>query len=266
MPSVMTCLAVTLLIGATTTPVRADGDLRAVIKSPAATPPGRLVRLEARLVREQGHLREELSQESGVVAAQFAWRLVTPPDGYDITEWTFDDGRTVVFAAAEPGHYRFVLAAAVPATSANAQPLLFLAEHTLVVGQPSDPINPDPLPFPRPEPTLPVGVFGLARTTYELAAAEVSAPDRFAGVRLAENYRAIASRIVAGTLTDPEEILAATAEGNRSALAERANAWQPFFTALAARMKAIDAAGRLSKPADYAAAWDEIAAGLNATR
>ncbi len=251
------CAAATL-ISAAPAPA-ANGDLRAAVKAPDSIPPGRLVRLEATLVRERDHLREELAP-SGEDAPRFAWRLVAPPDGYEIDRWTFDAGRTVVFAAAEPGAYRFVLAAAVP-DSAGGPPQLVLAEHTLIVTG-----APTPSPHPEPGPSLPEGTFGLARMVYDLARAEVPVASRNDALSLAENYRAVAARIVAGTLAEPDAILAATAEDNRAALGAGVEVWRPFFAALAARMKSLDAAGRLAEPADYATAWNEISAGLGALR
>jgi hypothetical protein len=196
----------------------ADGELRAEVKAPASVTPGRLVRLEATLVRERDALREEASSTADAAGSpKFAWRLVSPPAGYDVADWTFDGGRTVVFAAAEPGAYRFVLAAALPGPSGG-PPTLLLAGHTLVVTGPAPQPTPTPTPQPAPDP-LPDGRFGLAKATHDLVLAQVPAGDRPLAGTLAGNYRAVASRVAAGTLTAPDQILVATAEGNRDALA-----------------------------------------------
>lgn len=246
-----------------------DLALQAKIDAPDAVSAGQLVRLEATLVRQREHFQDEINT-AGEETIRFAWRLVTPPEGYDLAEWTFDEGRTVVFATAQPGTYQFVLAAAVTVSS-DAEPTLLLAEHTLVVGGPQPNPKPPappapPQPEPEPQPDLPEGEFGLARTVYDLALAAVPASERSLAANLAENYRAVAAQIVAGTLLAPEEILAATAEGNRTALKAKAEAWRPFFTALAERMKVLDSASRLATSEDYASAWTEIATGLDAVR
>lgn len=235
----------------------------AVISGPESVAAGELVKLQARLVYQRQWLRIEGSEPKN--RPRFRWELANPPDGYNAEEWTFNDGRTCVFATGRPGLYQFILAGTQ--LDAEGIPRLFIVRHTLTV-EPSNPPGPEPNPDPPepkpPEPDLPAGRFGLARLVYQLAGNQVPAAHRAAAGALAENYRGIAARIAAGTLTGVPEILTETTAGNQRAVGTGREAWMPFFEQLAGRMRELDRAGELTSSEDFQQAWTEIAMGLDA--
>ena len=267
-PRILWAAAVAALI---TAPIRADDKIpadtatAALIAAPETAAPGELVKLRAQLVYQRDWLRITGSPPEN--PPTFRWTLADPPEGYEIEDWIFQDGRTCVFATSRPGLYRFVLAGT--RLDAEGKPRLFLATHTLTVERPEPPgpePGPEPTPPEPPEPDLPEGRFGLARLTYQLARQHVPDGSRAVADALAENYRGIAARIAAGTLSEPVEILAETTAGNRRAVGDDAKAWMPFFQQLAARMRELDQGGELKSPEDFQQAWAEIATGLDAVR
>lgn len=266
-PRMLKATIVAALIAA---PVRADDKIEniptdtaaaAVIAAPKTAAPGELVKLRAQLVYQRDWLRIAGSPPENPPA--FRWALADPPNGYEIEDWIFQDGRTCVFATSQSGVYRFVLAGT--RLDAEGKPRLFLATHTLTV-EPSRPPGPEPNPPAPPEPDLPDGRFGLARLIYQLARQHVPARQRDAAGALAENYRGISAQIAAGTLTGAAEILAETTAGNRRAVGSNAETWMPFFQQLAIRLRELDETGELKTPEDFQQAWGEIATGLDAIR
>lgn len=149
-----------------------------------------------------------------------------------------EDGRRLAFAAREPGSYRFVLAAARASTAD-----LALLEHVVRVEGVA----------PRPKPDS----FAVrVRAWYAAVASPAKAAE---ALRLAQAFEAIAAQIAAGTLREPAQILAATAESNRLALGPAKAAWTGFFESL--RQELNQRTGAL----DYAGLWREIAAELRAS-
>lgn len=121
------------------------------------------------------------------------------------------------------------------------------------------PPNPDPLP----------GRFGLAASVRKWAAELqiASREDLRAGASaLAGSFRSVAARIAAGALPETANLLAETRRSNNQALGDRQAAWKPWGARLAERLDALHREGRLRTPADYAEAWLEVAAGLEAVR
>lgn len=237
-----------------------------MILAPESAKPGELIKLRAQLVNQQDW--KWLAGEPLENPPTFLWVLANSPEGYEIGDWIFQEGRTCVFATNQPGTYRFVLASTY--LDAEGNPHLVMANHTLSI-QPGEPPAPMPNPFspphPRPNPPVPnfpEGRFGLARWTWRSTLDLVAADHRALAHQLAENYRGIAARIAAGTLTAATEILSETTLENRRLLGEGTAAWMPLFEKLAIRMREIDQAKQLATPEDFRQAWLEIAMGFEA--
>lgn len=212
----------------------------AVIEGPKKSAPGDLIVLDA----------------SKSQANDFAWRLVNSDKAFLPVE----AGRKVVFASGQPGIYSFVLAVALADKVA-------LTQHDVTIGPPNPPPTPIPPSPPNPPgPTpLPPGKYGLATLARDWAPS--TAPSLAANARsLASSFHSIASAIAAGTLTLPVDILAETKTSNRTALGADAAIWQTWFANLATKLQSLSTAGTLATPDDYATAWREIAAGLEAVK
>jgi len=139
-----------------------------------------------------------------------------------------------------------------------------------VIPPPTPPPGPDN-PTPPPAPTVPDGRFKLGKTAYDLSLAKVAvSPDRQkAAAALATSFRGMASSIKAGAFTDAKVMLPAVTTSNRTALANAGvprEAWTPFFTDLMEVVFAKYERDEISTLADFADAWNEIAAGLEAVR
>lgn len=113
-----------------------------------------------------------------------------------------------------------------------------------------------PAPGPDPVP-LPDGKFGLIKVSRE-GAAKVS--DRSLNGALAKSQRAIASAIQAGGLVAPADILKAWRDGNNAAVSSAV--WKPWGDAVTPALQKLHADGKLFDKATWAAAFIEIAEGL----
>lgn len=125
--------------------------------------------------------------------------------------------------------------------------------------------QPGPTP---PTPPVPQPLTGLAKQVYdwatELGPKDIRAADAKA---LAKAMEATAAQIGAGAIKTKDEIIQATAAANRAAIGEnRRTVWLPFFTKLMAYLDAESTAGRLTATDQYAAAWRDIAKGLEAVQ
>lgn len=217
----------------------------AVIDGPANSAAGDLVVLDA----------------SRSEAKDFAWKLVNS----DKVFLPVEGNRKVVFASGQNGVYTFILAVALDDKVA-------IAQHDVTIGPPNPPpptpIPPSPPNPPEPEP-LPHGKYDLSRLSRDWAKLSVTldGPRRTASARsLAASFHTMASAIAAGTLTVPSDILAETKKSNQNALGSDAESWRPWFVLLAARLESLGKGGELNVADDYAAAWREIAAGLEAVK
>jgi len=210
------------------------------IDGPATAAPGDLVILQA--VSEG--------------AKHYAWTLANS----DKTFLPTDGGTKAVFASGKAGKYIFVLSASDAVGLAQ-------TKHELTIGEPEpEPLPPVP-PGPTPPPTpLPDGKFKLAIFAFTEAGKVQSANKPAAAKNLANSFRGIASAIAAGALSKPEEILAKTLSGNQTALGGDRAAWSAFGVSLSTELEKLNTAGTLRLPADYQAAWDEIATGLEAVK
>jgi hypothetical protein len=133
-----------------------------------------------------------------------------------------------------------------------------------VVVQLGDGVIQPPQPHQPEEPEVKDGSFGLAKGVY-LEARKV----RIGAKELAGSFRGIASAVANGTLKDPKAILANLKKSNNSALQAagiQPERWDPFGEWLEEKLWTLYQDGKLSKPADYAAAFEEIVVGLSAVR
>ena len=126
-------------------------------------------------------------------------------------------------------------------------------------------------PDPAPVPPIPPGPAPLPDGKYKLAAqsrdwvSTVAAEHRQAATPLGNSFRGIAAAIAAGTLTKPADILAQTRSSNNAALGTSIEAWKRWGQQLQAVLERLDHDGTLRTPDDYKTAWEEIAAGLEAS-
>jgi len=125
--------------------------------------------------------------------------------------------------------------------------------------------GPDPNPNPEPDPSFPDGRYKLSATVYKLANKNVPADAKNGAAEIAKSYKSISTRIAAGTLTKPEEILIEVTKTNKKALADvniPAEKWDSFFTDLQEIVYALYTDRKLVNKDDFKAAFDEIALGL----
>jgi hypothetical protein len=81
-------------------------------------------------------------------------------------------------------------------------------------------------------------------------------------LKLATSFDTVSSMIAGNGLTTPEDIIAKTAELNRTALGTSLAAWVPFLTNLQAEMKTRAEAGTLASAEQHGQLWKEIAQAL----
>ena len=138
-----------------------------------------------------------------------------------------------------------------------------VAVRTLPRG-PTPPPGPDPpIPPPTPDPLT-----GLALLAYDWALSETPTVKRVEyATGLAGSFSGMAAKIAAGTVSKPQDIIDQTTAANRAAIGETGRAaWLPWFERLRVYLNAESKAGRLVTPEHYAAAWRQIAKGLEAVR
>jgi hypothetical protein len=83
---------------------------------------------------------------------------------------------------------------------------------------------------------------------------------------LARSFRATSAAIAAGTLVQPEKILAQTRSMNNEALGSATEAWRAWSVPLEEELVRLNREGLLRVAEDYRLAWEEIAVGLEGVR
>ena len=168
---------------------------------------------------------------------------------------------SALFWTQTPGSYT-VNAIAVDWEAKRLTPLMATVQ---VVGDgPLPPPDPDPpIPPPTPDPLT-----GLALLAYDWALSETPTVKRVEyATGLAGSFSGMAAKIAAGTVSKPQDIIDQTTAANRAAIGETGRAaWLPWFERLRVYLNAESKAGRLVTPEHYAAAWRQIAKGLEAVR
>lgn len=135
-----------------------------------------------------------------------------------------------------------------------------------------NPVQPaPPTPPPAPTPIFPAGKFGLAKQSFEIAQKVVPENVRKAGAKaLASSFQSMSAKIAAGAVKEPEEILKQTFAANNAAIKDAGldiNSWDVYWDDLQTILYDLYKNKKTLKvPADYKAAWDEIATGLDAIK
>lgn len=222
---------------------------------------------------------EAVADEKPGTDTLFKWKLIDPPPGYDLEEYTEEGGRRVYFATGKPGVYEFQL---VVVTVEGRKIDLDWLEYTVrVVGilppappgdppgdPPADPPDnppgpPDDPPADPPDDPPADPVFGLSPKTQALAQ-EVNDPDRAdTAKKLAANYVGVAGQIAAGKITRVNQAQVAIVTANRRALdAGKRELWTQFAVGLSKEIKSLESAGKLESLDDYRVLFLEISDGL----
>jgi hypothetical protein len=123
---------------------------------------------------------------------------------------------------------------------------------------PPGPKPPDPVVPPVPPPD---GKLGLVKASRD-GLAKVTTPGKAAAAgALARAQRSLASAIAAGGVTEPAKILEAWRDANKAAVGAPAD-WKPWGDAVTPALQKAYTDGRLADKAAWAAAFEEIALGL----
>ncbi len=219
----------------------------AKIAGPTHSLPGDLVRLSS----------------EGSVGTCSAWSI--SPESAASNYFPLADG--VVFATRKEGMFVFTYATASGDEIA-------MASHSLHNFEgpdpdppepaPPDPTPPDPDPEPEPDPDPPEPLPELSQFVYDSYLDDVRVRHRGEyAEKISAVFGSIASRIAAGVLRTPEEIIEITAKENKKAVGFRSRRdFMPWFENLADYLNEWAKDGKLSTPDDYALAWEDIAIGL----
>jgi hypothetical protein len=155
----------------------------------------------------------------------------------------------IMFQAQKPGQYMVAAIIHEPAG-------LTIVEYEVQVTGSGPPLPPPPPPLD-----------GLAKKAYDWVMTEVQGEYHGLAAALAVSFDGIASRIAAGTLTDPAQIIKESTEANRLAIGDDGrNQWYQWFTMLRAYLNAESEAGRLTTPASHVTVWKDISKGLKAVQ
>lgn len=124
---------------------------------------------------------------------------------------------------------------------------------------------PPPGPPPTPKPVRPpAGPLGLAPIVFD-AVAPLPQPARAKCPQVAAAFRSLSAAIAAGVL-GIGQIPGETRRQFDAATADQAAAWKPADTATQAELRKLAAAGRIKSAQDLAAAYLEIATGIDAAK
>lgn len=241
--------------------LRARSTLDIRIDGPTHVAAGQLVKLEA----------------TGPDGAAFAWHLAGEPQPSDLWDVPPNNGgRIIYFANKEARAYTFILSAAVAGEDGQ-PPTIEVFEHVLTVDPdqpttpttpPTTPTTPPTTPPTNPPTTPPAGpTYGLATFARDAAGSVAPANRARVAAALSVAYTTVAGKIAAGELASVTEITTMQGLVNTSILtSEKAGtAWNGFFQKLSDRLTQLGLPGLPFEEMcrNYAAAWREIAAGLD---
>jgi hypothetical protein len=147
---------------------------------------------------------------------------------------------------AKEGRYRFV---AVASSKTGEQ---VRVDFVVLVGTNPKPVDPVVPPLPEPDTK-----FGLKKISKSAIPAGVRAD---AKADLAKAQRSLSSAIAAGGLKEPAEILSEWRKANNAAVV--AADWSKWGSAVGGALQKLFADGKLKDKSDWAAAFTEIADGL----
>lgn len=155
-----------------------------------------------------------------------------------------------------PGRYDF------SAVAASKTGELARKDFVVVVGNAPPKPGPGPKPGPDPDPK-PDGDLGLRKVSRDGAATVPAAARSAHAAKLAGASRATASAVAAGGAgSTAATYLAAWRTGNNDSGADKA-AWAPWATAASDGLQAAYKGGKLAAARDWAAAFNELADGLD---
>lgn len=193
---------------------------------------------------------------------QYTWTVVPQ---HDYIAWP--DGSRIIFGSGtEETSYTVVVTAMYlfvskdGETAAAKQKFVTLTKEVTIGGV--QPNKPAPRPQPQPKPNQ-TGLFNNTQTwlsTVNLAKAK-RAQDALA---LSRSFRNVASSIREGALADIAAITAQTKKSNDALLGQDLPAWGGWFKNLATTLDELYKSGQVMTPSQFAAAWEEIADGLEA--
>ena len=205
-------------------------------------------------------IRFDLSKS---VAQSFKWIKI--PETVDFE--AYQDGQLAVFSARKSGDYIFIIACAYNGT-------VDVATHTITITgavKPDGPNNPDN-PDDSVDPDDPIGPGEYPNIAKPASNTDLSqwipywcsinkCTDDEADM-LAMSFESIADQIEAGNLQTVDDIVKATADGNRAALGNSLIKWLPVLKEFQTAMKTLANQGKLSTPEQHRVIWLEVAKSL----
>ncbi len=185
------------------------------------------------------------------VSSAMTWLTVS-----DVDYKTYEAGSVLVFATPKPGRYEFALVVVV--VTADGKPVVSIEKHAVEVtgAGPVPPPGPRPPPGPTPGP-VPSPFADLTKL------GSLAPQDNRAAVK--QNFRTVATMVVAGTVPSWEQVVSETSTRNRATLGDQSApdaAWNAFLVAVGKRLDELRKAGSLATKEQWAAAWNAIAEGL----
>lgn len=164
-----------------------------------------------------------------------------------------------------PGKYRFRVIVVGPSGN-DRRPFSMQQIERIVEVVDSDPLPP-PLP---PDRQLPVGKYGLIRSSYQSVIDNVPADARSSAKDLAQSFRTMVETIksmqAAGAPVVPVQVLAQARTQNGAALGANRDKWIEWAKKLEVQLKALNAEGKLLTADSYKEVFTEIATGLEAVK
>jgi hypothetical protein len=158
----------------------------------------------------------------------------------------------------KPGAYRFVF------YNADGHCVTTVQSQGDVPPNPNPGPNPNPNPNPNP-PAPPDGALGLIKVSRDGVAAVALAADAKAtqAAALGKSARSLASAVAAGGYASMAQVMAGWRDGNNAAVPGGSAAWAPWGAAVSAAVEKLYRDGKMADKAAWAAAFYEIATGLD---
>lgn len=230
-----------------------------VVGADAPIPIGELVVLTAELKNPPKDIKE----------VNYSWTILPKRDAV-----LWPDQTKIVFGTGNaPREYTIVLTAAVLSAGDEMKLLQSYTTVTTVKVGGSDPVKPvDPVapvdPVTPVDPIDPNPLTGISKDVYQWISLVKTTPlytnemIKADAAKLAVSFEAVAASVAAGIYKDYNEILTATRNSNRQAIANR-DEWLPWFEKLSAKLKESYADGSIKTNDQISQAWRDIAKGLN---
>lgn len=233
-----------------------------VLGADTPIPIGELVVLSAELLNPPKEVKE----------VNYSWTILPKRDAV-----LWPDQTKIVFGTGNaPREYTIVLTAAVLSAGDDLKLLQSYTTVTTVKVGGSGPVDPNPPvdpvdPVDPVNPVDPNALSGIAKQAYSWVSLVKTGPNYTAesvktdAAKLAVSFDSIASSVAAGVYKDYNDILVATRNSNRLAIANR-DEWLPWFEKLSAQLKESFNDGSIKTNDQIAQAWRDIAKGLSKAR